>query len=424
MRRIYLDHNASTPVDPRVRDAILPWLGDAAGNPGSLHAEGRAARRAVEDAREEAARLVGGDAREIVFTSGATEAVATALRGAAAARPTPGRLVVSAVEHACVLETAAVLAREGWTIDELPVDRSGVIDLAALDRLLTRPCDGVVAMAANNESGAVQPLAEIDRRCAAAGVPLHVDAAQAPGKIRFDAASLRALTSAVLSAHKCGGPKGVGALWIRRETKLRPLFVGGGQERDRRAGTENVPGIVGFGVAARLAREELEVRRRALLAAEDAFLDATGGRRRRFRTPRARRAGASAPGDPFAPLPRSVGRGDGVGARSPGGRRGTRGGLLQRSGASEPCVEGDGIGEGGVFGDDPRVVRLGHVAGRGVRGSGSDHRVPRDFPLSRRRPRGRHHGLILKRNESLSYDHSEVCFPVRFCSASDDAAAN
>lgn len=279
MRRIYLDHNASTPVDPRVRDAILPWLGDAAGNPGSPHAEGRAARRAVEDAREEAARLVGGDAREIVFTSGATEAVATALRGVAAARPTPGRLVVSAVEHACVLETAAVLAREGWTIDELPVDRTGAVDLAALDRLLTRPCDGVVAMAANNESGAVQPLAEIDRRCAAAGVPLHVDAAQAPGKIRFDTASLRAVTTAVLSAHKCGGPKGVGALWIRRETRIRPLLVGGGQERDRRAGTENVPGIVGFGVAARLAREELEVRRRALLAAEDAFLArlASGG---------------------------------------------------------------------------------------------------------------------------------------------------
>lgn len=272
MRRIYLDHNASTPVDPRVREAMLPWLGAAAGNPASLHAEGRAARRAVEDAREDAARLVGGDAREIVFTSGATEAAATALRGAAAARATPGRLVVSAVEHACVLETAAVLAREGWTIDALPVDRSGAVDLDALDALLSRPCDGVVAMAANNETGTVQPLAEVDRRCAAAGVPLHVDAAQVPGKLAFDVRRLAAAATVVLSAHKCGGPKGVGALWLRRETKLRPLFVGGGQERDRRAGTENVPGIVGFGVAARIALEELAQRRDGLLAAEGALL--------------------------------------------------------------------------------------------------------------------------------------------------------
>ena len=273
MQRIYLDHNASTPTDPRVVDAMQRWLGAACGNPSSIHTEGRAARRAVEDAREAVASLLGAETSEIVFTSGATEANVTALRGMFGAEGRPSRLLVSAVEHASILEPLRSGSASGAGTVLLPVDREGRLEPAALEEALRQPADGVVLMAANNETGALQPIREAAELCAAKGIRLHVDAVQLPGKVAADVASIPGVTSAVVSGHKFGGPKGAGALWIRRSTRCRPLLIGGGQERDRRAGTENVPALVGFGVAARLAKDELPARRSALLAAETVFLN-------------------------------------------------------------------------------------------------------------------------------------------------------
>ncbi len=273
MQRIYLDHNASTPMDPRVVAAMQRWLGSAGGNPSSIHTEGRAARRAVEDARDDVASLLGADAVEIVFTSGATEANVTALRGAFGVDGSPQRLLVSAVEHASILEPLRSGAAKTSGAVLLPVDREGRLELAALELELRVPTDGVVLMAANNETGALQPIREAADLCAARGVRLHVDAVQLPGKVAATVAAIPGVTSAVVSAHKFGGPKGAGALWIKSSTRCRPLLIGGGQERDRRAGTENVPAIVGFGVAARIANEELSERTTRLLAAESAFLN-------------------------------------------------------------------------------------------------------------------------------------------------------
>jgi cysteine desulfurase len=255
--RIYLDHNATTPLDPRVLEAMLPVLRDGFGNPSSLHWHGQQARARLDEARAEVARLLGATPSEIVFTAGGTEADNMALRGAAgAARDGRRKIVITAVEHHAVLNTAKALAAEGWTLETARVAADGVVDLDDLRAKADDRTALVAVMLANNETGVVQPAAEAGRIARAAGALFHCDAVQAAGKIPIDVRALDPDTLA-LSAHKFYGPKGVGILYVKRGTRLTPWVRGGSQERGRRAGTENVAGIAGMGRAAALALEDL-----------------------------------------------------------------------------------------------------------------------------------------------------------------------
>ena len=259
-RPLYLDHHATTPLDPRVQAAMRPWWEENFANPGSVeHAMGRAAADAVELAREQIAELIGADAKEIVLTSGATEANNIAIKGAArfAGAEGPRRVITLATEHKCVLETVRDLAAEGFEPVVLPVGADGLLDLDLLREALRTPTLLVSVMAVNNEIGVIQDLAAIGALVKEAGAALHVDAAQAAGRIALDVAEIRAdLVS--LSGHKMYGPKGVGALYVRRRPRMRvsPLFSGGGQERGLRSGTLAAPLVVGLGEAARIAAAE------------------------------------------------------------------------------------------------------------------------------------------------------------------------
>lgn len=249
---IYLDNNATTPLAPEVREAMLPHLFGEYGNPSSPHAAGMAAKRAVGEARAQVAALVGAKAADILFTAGATEANHTALlgtlRAVAAERPERRHLVTTAVEHPSTLMLAGDLERQGWRVTVLPVDGSGTIALADLRDAVTAETALVSVMWANNETGAIQPVGAAADIAQARGALFHTDAVQAAGRlpIRVDAVNADLLT---LSAHKMHGPKGIGALYIRKGVPFAPL-IHGHQERHRRGGTENVPAIVGFGAAA------------------------------------------------------------------------------------------------------------------------------------------------------------------------------
>ena len=255
--RIYLDHNATTPPAPAVVDAMSRALREEFGNASSIHAFGQRAKAAVDDARTDVARLIGAEPADVVFTAGGTESDNIALRGALdAAHPSRTRLVVSAVEHEAVLNTAKAIGRRGRPVTILPVDADGLVTAAALEVALGHDVALVSIITANNETGVIQPVAALATLARRSGALCHTDAVQAVGKIPVDVAAL-GVDLLSLAAHKFGGPKGVGALWIRRGTPLAAVVTGGRQERNRRAGTENVPAIVGFGVAARLARERL-----------------------------------------------------------------------------------------------------------------------------------------------------------------------
>ena len=255
---VYLDYNATAPVKPQVSDAIATALA-MAGNPSSVHQFGRNARDAVEQARDQVAAMIGAQPAEIAFTAGGTEANNMALNGAGRAR-----LIVSAIEHPSVLRAAESMAESTAKGNErelavLPVDGEGVVLLDGLDQALGDNAEDalVSVMLANNETGVIQPVAELASLAHGRGALVHCDAVQAPGRIAFDVEAL-GVDMLSLSAHKFGGPKGVGALFIRDALNFEPLIVGGGQERGQRPGTENVPGIVGFGVAAQLVGEDLQ----------------------------------------------------------------------------------------------------------------------------------------------------------------------
>ena len=253
MTPVYLDYNASGLVRPEVLDAMATALADN-GNPSAVHAAGRRARARVETARAQVADLVGADPTAVVFSSGGTESNAQGVISALAAGCE--RLIVGATEHPCVAEAAAA---SGAPVEVLPVDADGVVDLAWLAEALRRPGRAVVALHhANNESGVIQPIAEAAQLVRAAGGWLHVDAIQSAGKIPVDMRALDA-DSLTLSSHKLGGPQGVGALVLKEGVSAVRILHGAGQERGLRAGTENVPGIVGFGVAADCAVRDLEV---------------------------------------------------------------------------------------------------------------------------------------------------------------------
>jgi cysteine desulfurase len=257
---VYLDNAATTPVDPQVLEAMLPHLGGRRGNPSSLHASGAAAREAVEEAREPVAELIGAAPDEIFFTSGGTEADNLAILGLARAAPPAKRhAVVSRVEHAAVRESVRHLESEGFEVSWVGVGSDGIVDPAEFANAL-RPETALAAMIwANNEVGTVEPIEELAQICTERGVPLHADAVQAAGRLTLDIGKVP-VSSLALSGHKLYGPQGVGALYVREDVSLEPLLYGGGQERGLRSGTENVAAIVGLGVAARLAGEEMSER--------------------------------------------------------------------------------------------------------------------------------------------------------------------
>lgn len=251
---VYFDHNATTPLHPAVLDAMLPWLSQQFGNPSSRHEYGRAARRAIDEARSQVAAAVGAHATEIVFTSGGSEANNLFIKGAAACMK-PGVLAVSAIEHPCVLKPAEQLARRGWILRKLAVDVQGRIDAEDFRTALEQKPKLVSVMLANNETGVLQDVTVLAGQTRAAGVWFHTDAVQAVGKIPVDFRSMNAagVHAMTVSAHKIGGPKGAAALVLDKRVELEPLIAGGGHERGLRSGTENVAAIVGFGVACQLA---------------------------------------------------------------------------------------------------------------------------------------------------------------------------
>jgi cysteine desulfurase len=257
MRRIYLDHAATTPTRPEVVKAMLPYFTDAFGNPSSIYSYGQEARGAVEEARTKVAELIGARSEEIIFTSGGTEADNYALKGVAYANERKGNhIITTSIEHRAVLEVCKFLEGRGFRITHLPVDKYGLVDPGDVKRAITGKTILISVMHANNEVGTIEPVEEIGKIAREAGVYFHTDAVQTVGHIPVNMDELK-VDLLTISAHKFYGPKGVGALYVRKGTKLVSFMHGGGQEKKCRAGTENVPAIVGLGKAAELAGREM-----------------------------------------------------------------------------------------------------------------------------------------------------------------------
>lgn len=269
MELIYLDHNSTTPMLPEVVEAMAPYQASVYGNPASAHAAGRKARQALETAREQVAACLGADPAEVLFTSGATEANNLALFGLA--RQPPGQVIISAVEHPSVSEPVAELRRRGFKVDVLPVNGAGVACVEALSALLGPATRLATVMLANNETGAIQPVAALTQECKGRDVAFHCDAAQAAGKIPVSFHTLGA-TSLSVSAHKFHGPKGIGALLIRTSARVRPTLFGGHQQRGLRPGTEPVALAVGLAKALELAYRDMQQRTRQVAKLRERFL--------------------------------------------------------------------------------------------------------------------------------------------------------
>lgn len=260
MRRIYMDHSATTPVDPQVIQAMISTLTDSFGNPSSIHSFGQEAHKLIQKARKQVAGLIGADSEEIVFASGGTEADNMAIIGTAKDRMGRGRhIITSQIEHHAVLNTCRQLEKEGFEVTYLPVNWFGEVDPETLARAIRPDTILISIMHANNEIGTIQPIATMGRMARDKGIIFHTDAVQSVGRIPVDVKSL-SVDLLSLSGHKFYGPKGTGALYVRSGTRLTPLLFGGGQERKWRSGTENVPGVVGLGLAAELARQHLPER--------------------------------------------------------------------------------------------------------------------------------------------------------------------
>ncbi len=294
MNRVYLDHNATTPVEPEALDAMLPYFSGDYGNASSIHSFGQRSRSAVETAREQVAALIEARPQEIVFTSGGTEADNHAIFGIAATAKVPAHIVTTAIEHEAVLNTCQALEKRGVSVTYLGVDGDGRIDLLALrENLKVHPETALITvMHANNELGTVQPLDEIGRIASEADVYFHTDAVQSAGKIPIDV-NLLNLDLLSLSGHKLYAPKGIGALYVRGGTRLRQLLYGGHHQRGFRPGTENVAGIVGLGKAAQIAKASLADDAKRVSALRDAL-----ERTLLQRVPDARANGAGAPRTP------------------------------------------------------------------------------------------------------------------------------
>ena len=271
-RLVYMDNGATTPVREEVLEAMLPFLQGQYGNPSSLHTQGREVRRAVDEAREKTACVLGADSTEIFFTSGGTESNNLALRGTARKRASAGHIITSGIEHHAVLEVCHDLENEGYRVTYLPVDRFGRIDPAVVEAAIAPDTFLISIMAANNEVGTLQPILEIGTLAREHGVLFHTDAVQVVGQLPVNVNDLP-IDFLSLSAHKFNGPKGVGALYKRKGVKITPLYRGGSQECKLRPGTENVPGIIGLGQALELAAEEIPHKIEYLTALRDQLIE-------------------------------------------------------------------------------------------------------------------------------------------------------
>jgi cysteine desulfurase len=256
-RQVYMDHSSTTAVDPAVREAMLPYFTEKFGNPSSLYGIGREARRAIEEARQKVADLIGAKKEEIIFTGSGTESDNLAIKGLAfKSRKKGDHIITSSIEHHAVLHTCKYLESQGFRVTYLPVSRDGLVNPADVEKAIAPQTILITIMHANNEIGTIQPIEEIGKIAREKSIPFHTDAVQTAGKIPMtvDALGVSLLS---MSAHKIYGPKGVGALYIRKGTSIEPQLHGGGHERNLRSSTENVPGIVGFGKACELAKERL-----------------------------------------------------------------------------------------------------------------------------------------------------------------------
>ena len=256
MKRIYLDYAATTPTHPDVVEAMLPYFHDYFGNPSSIYSYGQEAKGAIEKAREQVATLINARDEEIVFTSGGTEADNFAIEGVAFSDPERRHIITSTIEHHAVIETCKFLESRGFEVTYLPVDSDGLVDPDDARKAITGKTCLISIMHANNEIGTIQPIVELAAIAREAGVYFHTDAVQTTGQLPIDVSDL-GVDLLSISAHKLYGPKGIGALYIRKGTKLVPFMHGGGQERNRRGSTENVPGIVGFGKATEIALKSM-----------------------------------------------------------------------------------------------------------------------------------------------------------------------
>ncbi len=271
-QQVYVDHSATTPMREEVLEAMLPYLKDHYGNPSSIHAQGRSVRRAIEEAREMTALAIGAKPEEIFFTAGGTESNNLTLRGAAKKRGSAGHIITSGIEHHAVFDVCRDLEAEGHRVTYLPVDQYGIIDPAAVEAAITDDTFIISVMSANNEIGSIQPIKEIGAIAAQRGLLFHSDAVQVVGQLPINVKDLN-LDFLSLSAHKFNGPKGIGALYKRKGIKITPLYRGGSQEHKLRPGTENVPGIIGLGLAIELAVAEMAVKAELLTGLRDRLID-------------------------------------------------------------------------------------------------------------------------------------------------------